>query len=129
MLAIAANKIVMTPLAELSPIDPTTANQFNPREPTNQQATLGIAVEDVTSYQEFWKQVFELEEEEASLSPQEKYSFLQPHLARLSSEVHPLALGNVQRVYMQIRVLAKLLLKHHYGSDEKKISKIIELAN
>src|SRR5262249_14487735 len=32
MVALAAKKIVMTPLAELSPIDPTTANQFNPRE-------------------------------------------------------------------------------------------------
>jgi hypothetical protein len=126
MLAIAANKIVMTALSELSPIDPTTANPFNPREPTNQQAHLGIAVEDVTSYQEFWKQVFEFENSQSELPLLQKYQLLQPHIARLSTEIHPLALGNVQRVYTQIRVLAKLLLERHYGADDGKIRKIID---
>jgi hypothetical protein len=126
MLAIAASKIVMTPLSELSPIDPTTANQFNPREPTNQQAKLGIAVEDVTSYQEFWKQALGFESKDNGLTPEQKYSLLQPHIARLSTEIHPLALGNVQRVYMQMRVLAKQLLEHHHGSNQPKISKIID---
>jgi hypothetical protein len=114
ILALAANKIVMTPLAELSPIDPTTANQFNPTEQSNPQARLGIAVEDVTSYQEFWKQVLDFDEKENNLSLEHKYALLQPHMSRLSAEIHPLALGNVHRVYMQIRVLAGLMLAHHY---------------
>ena len=125
MLAIASRKMIMTPLAELSPIDPTTANQFNPREPSNQQARLGIAVEDVTSYLEFWKQVFNLEKQDR-LTELEKSSLLQPYFLRLSTELHPLALGNVQRVYMQTRVIAKLLLQHHYGSDENKTSRVID---
>jgi len=128
MLALAAKKIVMSPLAELSPIDPTTANQFNPRDPGNQQARLGIAVEDVTSYQEFWKQVFDVNQGESQNEEEKRARFvlLQPHLMRLSTEVHPLALGNVQRVYMQIRVLAKMLLGHHHKSDDEALKHIID---
>jgi hypothetical protein len=125
MLALAASKIVMTPLAELSPIDPTTVNQFNPRDPLNQQAMLGIAVEDVTSYQEFWKQVLDFDAD-GDLSKEKKYALLQPLIGRLSTELHPLALGNVHRVYMQIRVLARMLLEQHYGADQKVLSKIID---
>lgn len=127
MLALAASKIVMSPLAELSPIDPTTANQFNPRDPGNQQARLGIAVEDVTSYQEFWKQIFDLDlARDSSELKQAKFALLQPHLMRLSNELHPLALGNVQRVYMQIRVLAKMLLGQHYRLDDDALGAIID---
>jgi hypothetical protein len=116
----------MTPLAELSPIDPTTANQFNPREPTNQLASLGIAVEDVTSYQEFWKQALDFNNKKNDLTTLQKYQLLQPLISRLVTEIHALALGNVQRVYMQMRVLARMLLQYHYGADEKTISKIID---
>lgn len=35
LLALGARRIIMTRLSELSPIDPTTANQFNPREETD----------------------------------------------------------------------------------------------
>jgi hypothetical protein len=59
-LAIAAKRIIMSPIGELSPIDPTTANQFNPRDQNN-QASLGIGVEDVTAYQEFWRTALDLD--------------------------------------------------------------------
>ena len=44
----AAKRIVMTRLAELSPIDPTTGNQFNPVDGKGNR--LGISVEDVRAY-------------------------------------------------------------------------------
>ncbi len=118
MLAIAAKKIVMTSLAELSPIDPTTSNQFNPRDSEDPKAHLGIAVEDVTSDQEFWKDVIGFSKK-GGLSLDQKYALLQPHLIRLSTELHPLALGNVHRVYMRIRVLAKKLLEKNYKPDKR----------
>jgi hypothetical protein len=34
---------------------------------------------------------------------------------------------NVQRVYMQIKKLARMLLLHHYANDEKKLELIIDL--
>jgi ClpP class serine protease len=124
MLALGAKKIVMGPLAELSPIDPTTANQFNPRDALNQQAMLGIAVEDVTAYQEFWKQALDFKNEEIKMD--QKYALMQPHINRLATEIHPLALGNVHRVYLQINLLARMLLSHHYSGNETATKKIID---
>jgi hypothetical protein len=40
---------------------------------------------------------------------------------RLSEEVHPIALGNVNRVHSQIRVLAEKLLKLHLTDEEEEI--------
>lgn len=106
LLALAAKRVVMTPLAELSPIDPTTGNQFNPRDESD-KSRLGISVEDVSAYQEFVKRLVNGDGKTPEL--------IQPHLLQLTTNVHPLALGNVQRVVNQIKVLARLLLKQHYG--------------
>ena len=124
LLSLAASKIMMTPIAELSPIDPTTANQFNPRDPANPQGSLGISVEDVTAYQEFWRTTLDIEGKDRE-SIDQKWSRLQPYLARLSTELHPLALGNVHRVYLQVRLLAKTIMGFHYD-DAKQIEKIID---
>ena len=44
LLALGSQQIVMTPLSELSPIDPTTGNQFNPTDPNDQWNRLVISV-------------------------------------------------------------------------------------
>ena len=111
LLSLGAKKLVMGPLAELSPIDPTTGNQFSPRDEV-EKTRLGISVEDVTAYIDFLKKVFGAKGTDAC-SPEE-FALMQPHLAVLTSRVHPLALGNVQRVLMQIKSLAQSLLKKHY---------------
>ena len=86
----------MTRLSELSPIDPTTANLFNPRDEGNPSASKGISVEDVQAF-------FALRKQYASSSPVD-------YLELLSKTVHPLALGNVQRVYLLVQNLATALL-------------------
>lgn len=96
LLALGARRIVMTRLSELSPIDPTTANQFNPRDEANPSVSKGISVEDVRAF-------FELRKEYGSSSPVD-------YLELLSKTVHPLALGNVQRVYLLVQNLATALL-------------------
>ena len=50
LVALGARRIHMAPLAELSPIDPSTGNQFNTIDQVNNKARLGIAVEDVQQY-------------------------------------------------------------------------------
>ena len=123
LLALGATKITMSPfLGELSPIDPTTATQFNPRDPTT-QGLLGIGVEDVTAYLEFWKSALGIDSRNRRLYSEERKS-LEPYLARLSTEVHPVALGNVHRSYMQIRLVARMLLQIHY--DQRDIAGIID---
>ena len=78
MIALGADKIVMSDLSELSPIDPSTANVFNPQDPQNPQ-------------------------------------------------IHPLALGNVNRTHNLIRVLAKRLLKSHKSPmKEEEITRIVD---
>jgi len=125
LLALAAKRIVMTRIAELSPIDPTTGNQFNPPDPVYDQARLGISVEDVSAYQEFWKKALGVPSN-GQISDQDR-QLLQQHLHRLATEIHPLALGNVHRVHMQIALLAGKLLEWHYGRGEEIEEKIKKL--
>ncbi len=87
LLCLGAEEVLMSDIAELSPIDPTTGNQFNPRDPTNPANQYGISVEDVAAF-------FELAKERGGIESE-------PHRLEvfklLAGNVHPLALGNVQR--------------------------------
>lgn len=118
MICLGADEVVMTDFAELSPIDPTTGNQFNPRDPVPPNNQYGISVEDVVAYFELAKERVGLKSEAASIEV----------FRSLTQSVHPLALGNVQRVYLLIRRLARRLLALHL--DETKnaehISHIID---
>jgi hypothetical protein len=53
LLALGARRIITVPLSELSPIDPSTGNQFNPPDPFTPGSRLAISVEDVQAYAEF----------------------------------------------------------------------------
>ena len=118
LICLGANELVMTDWAELSPIDPTTGNQFNPQDPGNNSRRLPISVEDVSAF-------FNLSEQRAGIKTE---AYKVEVLKELTRAVHPLALGNVQRVYMQIRQLAnKLLALHNNGSmDEERVELIIK---
>lgn len=115
LIAMGANETVMTKAAELSPIDPTTANQFNPRDPANQQKVLGISVEDLSAF-------IELAKERIGLGADDAAAILQS----LTGGVSPIALGNVQRTHNQIRLLAKKLLGLHMDTSEKQTANIVD---
>lgn len=117
--ALGAKRIVLVPLSELSPIDPTTGNQFNPRDQTDPHARLGISVEDVRAYGEFVLDQFGLRTQGGKTS-EGVAEHLGPFLQRLATEVHPLALGNVYRVLQQIKQLARSLLELHVVKKENK---------
>lgn len=116
LLALGARQIWMGPLAELSPIDPTTGNQFNPSDPARPTSRLGISVEDLTAYQQFVKQTFGLDGQPTTA--EDRQLLLAP-IQELLQKVHPLALGNVHRTQCQIEVLARALLQKHYGGGDK----------
>lgn len=120
--ALGANRLILTSLSELSPIDPSTGNQFNPRDPADPKSGMAISVEDVRAYRSFiWEQLrgSKSEEDEVSPLPPNAVSLLQ----RLTTEVHPLALGNVNRVLQQIKQLAVNLLNLHSvdGEDVQRV--------
>jgi hypothetical protein len=117
LICLGADEVIMTESAEMSPIDPTTGNLFNPPDPRNPQGQLGISVEDVVAYFDLCK--------DAGIKKEE---YLLDVVKELTGKVHPLALGNVERVYLQIRVLAEKLLSLHMDpkTNTSKIKEIIE---
>ncbi len=114
LIALGADKIIMTKQATLGPIDPTVNSPYNPTIPgvTAPGATLPVSVESVAGF-------IELAKEHLGEKADLKEIFL-----RLANSVHPLALGNVQRSRMQIQKLARDLLKVHM-TDTNQIENII----
>lgn len=114
LLALGADEIVMHPFAELGPIDPTVANDFNPVE---QGRRIGISVEDVTAYVNFIKETVGITHEDELIKA----------IEILANKVHPLALGNVERFIAQSRMIARKILRTHMRkANDHIIDEIIE---
>jgi sporulation protein YlmC with PRC-barrel domain len=120
MIALGADEIVMSDLSEISPIDPSTANVFNPNEPQNPQSKIPISVEDVMAYFELAKNKFGIKNDEDLAKIFNKFVESNP-------QIHPLALGNVNRIHNLIRILAKRLLKSHKSPmRDEEIEKVVD---
>src|SRR3989339_1131389 len=120
MIALGADEIVMSNLSELSPIDPSTANVFNPTDPANPQNKVPISVEDVMAY-------FELAKNKFGIKNDEDLSKIFMKFVESNPQIHPLALGNVNRIHNLIRILAKRLLKSHKSAmREEEIEKLVD---
>ncbi len=105
ILSLGADNIVMHPFAELGPIDPTVSNDYNPLEqPTGRR--LGISVEDVKAYINFVKST-------VGITAQEQ---LVKALELLGAQVHPLALGNVERFLQQSRMVGRKIRRFQVRS-------------
>ncbi len=116
--ALGADEVVMHPMGMLGPTDATVANAFNPIDPTNPQARLGISVEDVTAY-------IALIKEDAGIHHEDELVKAFSHLAE---KVHPLALGNVKRSLSQSRMMARKLLSLHMDpvKEAHRIDEIVD---
>lgn len=120
MVSLGADEIVMSDLSELSPIDPSTANVFNPQDTQNPQNKIPISVEDVMAYFDLAKNKFGIKNDEELAKIFNKFVESNP-------QIHPLALGNVNRIHNLIRILAKRLLKSHKSPmREEEIEKIVD---
>ncbi len=109
LLALGADEIVMHPFGELGPIDPSVSNDFNPK---NQQGQpIPISVEDVKAYVAFIKKTAGITHEDELVKT----------IEALCAQVHPLALGNVERFVSQSRMIATKVLKTHMQGDEEHI--------
>lgn len=120
LICLGADKIIMNEMGQLSPIDPTTGNVFNPIDPSNPTGRWPISVEDVSNY-------LSLASEKAKLVTEES---LKDVFHLLSEKVHPIALGNVHRIYNLIRLLAPKLLSLHMDcssvTEKAKIKAIVD---
>lgn len=121
LISLGADEILMTRMAQLSPVDPTITSPYNPTLPGQAPGTpaqfLPVSVEDVVAYLDLAK--------EAGI----KNEGLTAEVFRtLSSDVRPLALGSVYRAKQQIKMLSEKLLSFHMEEKEKTegiVSKLI----
>ena len=120
MVALGADEIVMSDLSELSPIDPSTANIFNPQDPKNPQSRIPISVEDVMAY-------FDLAKNKIGIKDEKELTEIFKKFIEANPQIHPLALGNVNRVHNLIRILAARLLKSHkQPMAEAEVQRIVD---
>ena len=122
LICLGADEIIMAKTGQLSPVDPSVANAFNPKEEKEKGGRqIPISVEDVTAY-------FRLATERAKLdTPEARLGALE----QLTKEVHPLALGNVERSHTMIRELSRKLLGLHMNLDneegKKRVDSIVDI--
>lgn len=110
LICLGADKIVMTPLSSLSPVDPQGSFQSG-------QERKQIQVEDVTGFIDFAKTKVGISEQ----------SSLAEVMKLLSSEIPPSVLGSVNRTHSLIRLLADALLNLHGKKlEEAQKKQIIE---
>lgn len=123
LMALGADEIVMGPMGQLSPVDPTITSPFNPvmQNPTQpgQLQSLPISVEDVVSYLNLAREEAELKTGPGMIEVFKK----------LSDTVQPMALGSVYRAKEQIKLLAGKLLAFHMdtGSKKKEVDDIVKV--
>lgn len=114
LIALGADSIVMTKVAQLSPVDPSIQSPYNPSAPGPQPAAgvniLPVNVEEVIGYLDLARKESGIEDDNAMASI----------FKDLSSKVHPLALGNVYRTRAQIAMLSRQLLTRHMGESKKE---------
>ncbi|MBU0475572.1 MAG: serine protease [Bacteroidetes bacterium] len=117
LIAIGADKVVMTKQAILGPIDPSVNGPLNPQNPAfpnNLQARLPVSVESINAY-------FQLASEDVKVN---KSSDLVNVFTNLANQVHPLVLGDVYRTRTQIQMLARKLLNRTI-KNSKEVERII----
>jgi len=117
LIALGADEIIMGPLGELSPIDPSIMTPFNPRSDLTKNKPIPISVEDLINY-------FDLAREELEINEQ---SNLVEIFKKLVDKIDPIALGRVYRTYIQIREMASRLMELSKYDNAKERNNIVEL--
>jgi hypothetical protein len=121
LVALGADRIIMTKMGQLSPIDPSVISPLGPFAPIpgapgQPVQVVPVNVEDVINYIDLARKALDIKDEE----------LLTRLYDRMSQNVHPLVLGSVYRSREQIGFLAQMLLERHMN-DKERIKKIIEI--
>ena len=111
LMCLGANRIVMTKQATLGPIDPSLGHPLGPQMPGGlPNHTVLVSVEAVQGYLDVAKGTLGITDP----------VYLAQVLTHLSSQIHPIVLGEIFRARNQIRFLAKNLLQYQQIEDDKK---------
>ena len=113
LISLGADAIVMTKQATLGPIDPSVNTPLNPQVPgAPPNVRVPVSVEAIRGFMDFAKSEKVSKKDVCEI------------IAELSTQVHPLVLGEAYRARSQIRMLARKLLSRQI-TDEKRIEKIL----
>ena len=117
-LALGANEIVMGPMSELGPVDPSRTHPLLPKDKDGNP--IPISVQDL-------KHVVELLKREG---PGENYSpeALATIFSTMFEYIHPLAMGAIEQSYALAKLISKKLLATHMDA-EKDHDTIERIAN
>ena len=100
LIALGANRIVMTKQATLGPIDPSIVREMSPIIPnTTPPQRLSLSVESVKGYFHLLKNEFNVRGNDA----------LSQAYIKISEYIHPVVLGDVYRTQKQIQMLCMVL--------------------
>lgn len=111
LIALGADKVVMSEFSQLSPIDPTRNSTDQNNKPTQ------LEVEDITGFIDFVKKKIGITEQAG----------LYEITKELTREVSPTIIGSVNRTHYRIRKLAKNLLGRRKNKlTEKQTEELIE---
>ena len=115
-IALGANEIVMGPMSELSPVDPSRQHPLLPQD--KEGNPIRISVQDL-------KHVVDLLKREG---PEESYTpeALATIFAAMFEYVHPLAMGAIEQSYALAKIISEKLLATHMDAenDGEKIEAI-----
>lgn len=116
--ALGADEIIMTPIAQLTPVEPTITMPLNPPNPAAPGQPLGLNVEDVATYMQFVEERGGIESEQGRTQA----------LASLTNHVNPVALGHLHRFHRLARQQARKLLELHMdpARQEAEIEAIVD---
>lgn len=106
LLSLGANKLVMSPLSSLSPVDPQI-NLPNPEQKEN-QPSLRFSVEDVAGYYKLLDKLQITDEKKVEA------------LKFLTEKIHPALLGQIERVRALIQVIADRIIKANSIDETRK---------
>ncbi len=116
VIAVGADEIVMTPMAELGPIDATIqVGPHNPRDPSSGDP-LPMSVEDVRGYMELLD-LFRFNDSDERIQA----------FSDLAKQVPPLGLGAINRLLSQTRRVAEQLIRMRKEDlGDEKIKRIVD---
>ena len=116
LMSIGADRIVMTKQAVLGPIDPSINNPLNPQVNVGgRESRVPVSVESVRGF-------LKLTRDELGITDTQHLTQI---LLELSSQIHPVVLGDIFRSTEQIRFLARKLLPRQV-KDEANIKSIVD---
>lgn len=118
LMVLGANRIFMSKVGQLSPIDPSTFHNLGPREqlPGMLPQSIPINVEDVMGY-------FELARDDAKIDPNNMTEVFKI----LASKIHPVTLGAIKRAENQVAYMASTLLRFHSTRKQRNAKIVNEL--